>query len=316
MYEIVGLVGTGAWVRCIVQGMRTVGAVVIVWTLVLEHSHAQPSSRRVFVDVAAASGGAVLDLKPTDFQITEGGETREVASATLVRRPARIVLIVDATEAIRQPIGQIRTALATFLETIDAQHEMMFVTVAGTPQVRVRPTTDRAPMIKTARELFGTSGASQMHRTIDDIFHRFGQTTDHRPVFVVVTAEGFESTQNINPQEIKHLADHFISRGGTLHGIRLNTPLIGKSFRGGNLTEMPVTLMVARDTGGAFTDTSAAGLLEVLQRLAAVINDAHESAGMIYQVEYASAAVKGKKPVAPVVRVNRDGAQLKVISAP
>ena len=296
--------------------MRTLTAGVFVLCLGAATISAQSPTSRVFVDVIATSGGVVLDLKPTDFQISQGGEAREVVSATLTRRPARIVLIVDATEAIRQPIGQIRTALTTFLEAIDAQHEMMFVSVAGTPQVRVRPTTDRAAMIKAAKDLFGTSGASQMHRTIDDIFHRFGQTTDYRPVFVVVTAEGFESTQNINPQEIKHVVDHFISRGGTLHGIRLNTPLIGKSYRGGNLTEMPVTLMVARDTGGAFTDTSAAGVLEVLQRLAAVINDAHEAAGMIYQVEYASAAVKGRKPAAPVVRVNRDGVHLKVIFAP
>jgi hypothetical protein len=190
------------------------------------------------------------------------------------------------------------------------------VNVAGTPQVRVRPTTERAEIIKAAKDLFGTTGASQMHRTVDDIFHRFGQTTDHRPVFVVVTAEGFESTQNINPQEIKHVSDHFISRGGTLHGVRLNIPLTGQTFRGGNLTELPVTLMVARDTGGAYTSTSASGLLEVLQRLAAVINDAHEAAGMIYQVEYATPAAKNKKPVAPVVRVNRPGVELKVISAP
>ena len=295
---------------------RIATALVLGVALLPLPAFAQPSTRRVFVDVIATSGGAVQDLKTADFQISEGTETREVTSATLTRRPTRIVLIVDATDAIRQPIGQIRTALTTFLETIEAQHEMMFVTVAGTPQVRVRPTTERAEMIKAARDLFGTSGASQMHRTIDDIFHRFGQTTDHRPVFVVVTAEGFESTQNINPQEIKHVGDHFIGRGGTLHAVRLNIPLRGTTFRGGNLTEMPVTLMVARDTGGAFTDTSPNGLLEVLQRLAGVINDAHESAGMVYQVEYASLPGKGKKPVAPVVRVNRQGVELKVISAP
>ena len=296
--------------------MRTFGVLVIAWTLMLEPTHAQPSSRRVFVDATAASGGAVLDLKPTDFQITEGGEVRDVSSATLTRRPARIVLMVDATDAIRQPIGQIRTAITTFLEALDPEHEMMFVTVAGTPQIRVQPTTERTAMVKVAAGLFGTGGANSMHRHIDDIFHRFGQTTGNRAIFVVITAEGFESTQNINPQEIKHVTDHFVSRGGVLHGVRLNVPLTGQTTPGGNLTEMPVTLMIARDTGGAFTSTSASGLSEVLQRLAAVINDAHESAGMIYQVEYASTAVKGKKPVAPVVRVNRDGVQLKVISAP
>ena len=304
----------GLGLRAALSGGRA--SVIVVLCILPALADAQPATRRVFVDAILASGGAVQDLKPADFQISEGGEPREVSSATLVRRPARIVLIVDAGDAIRQPIGQIRTALATFLEAIDAQHEMMFVTVAGTPQVRVRPTADRAPMIKAAKDLFGTSGASQMHRTIDDIFHRFAQTTDHRPVFVVVTAEAFESTQNINPQEIKHVADHFMARGGTLHGVRLNIPLTGQVFREGNLTDLPVTLMVARDTGGAYTSTSANGLLEVLQRLAGVINDAHESAGMVYQVEYSGTAAKGKKPVAPVVRVNRQGVELKVISAP
>ena len=270
----------------------------------------------MFVDATASSGGAVLDLKAADFQISEGGEPREVTSATLVRRPARIVLMVDASEAIRQPIGQIRTAITTLLEAIDAQHEMMFVTIAGTPQVRVQPTTDRSALIKVAGNLFGTSGANTMHRHIDDIFHRFGQTTDYRPIFVVITAEGFESTQDINPQQIQHVTDHFVSRGGLLHGIKLRIPLTAQTFRGGNLTDLPVTLMIGRDTGGIYTMTSPNGLFEAVQQVAAVINDAHESAPMSYQVEYAAPPAKGKKPVAPVVRVNRDGVELKVISAP
>ena len=64
-------------------------------------------------------------------------------------RPLRVVLIVDSTEAIRQPIGIIRKALTAFVEGVDAQHEMMLVTVAGTPQVRVRPTLDRQQVVKS-----------------------------------------------------------------------------------------------------------------------------------------------------------------------
>jgi hypothetical protein len=37
---------------------------------------------------------------------------------------------------------------------------------------------------------------------------------------------------------------------------------------------------------------------------------------MNYQVEFASAPVKGKKPAAPDVRVLREGARLNVISTP
>ena len=110
-----------------------------------------------------------------------------------------------------------------------------------------------------------------------------------------MTAEPFESTANINPQQIKHLSDHFISREGALHAVRLNVPMSGQTFRGGNLTELPVTLMVARDSGGMYTDTSANGLQEVLQRLAAVINDRHNSSAMNYQVEYTERTGQGEE---------------------
>jgi hypothetical protein len=132
----------------------------------------------------------------------------------------------------------------------------------------------------------------------------------------VITAEGFESTQDINPQQIQHITDHFLSRGGLLHGIKLKIPLTAQTFRGGNVTDLPVTLMIGRETGDIYTTTSPNGLLEAVQQVAAGINDAHEAAPMSYQVEYAGQPVKGKKPAAPVVRVNREGVELKVISVP
>jgi hypothetical protein len=189
-------------------------------------------------------------------------------------RPLRLVLIVDSTDAIRQPIGSIRKALVTFVERIDAQHEMMLVSVAGTPQIRVRPTLDRQEVLKSVNGIFGTTGSNVMHRVIDDLFHRFAQPADRRPIFVVLTTEGFESTQNINPQEIAHVTNHFVENGGTLHAVRLQVPTGVSTFRGGNLTDLPVSLMIARDTSGAYTNISPNGLLDVLQRLAAVINEA------------------------------------------
>lgn len=196
------------------------------------------------------------------------------ALAQPAERPLRIVLLVDSTEAIRQPTGVIRKALAAFVEAIAAEHEMMLITVAGTPQVRVRATLDRQQLLKSVNGIFGTSGANVMHRVIDDVFHRFAQPAERRPVFVVLTTEGFESTQNINPQEIAHVANHFMENVGTLHAVRLNVPTGAQTYRGGQLTELPVSLMIARDTSGAYTNTSPNGLHDVLQRLAAVINGA------------------------------------------
>jgi hypothetical protein len=277
---------------------------------------AQSNPRRLFVDATDATGGPVLGLQPGDFEVRESGEQRQISRVTMVRRPTRIVLMIDSTEAIRQPIGQIRNALVMFLQALDPQHEMMFLTVAGTPQVRVRPTLERQQMVNAAEGLFGTPGANVMHRLIDDAFHRFALTTHHRPLFVVMTTEGFESTDRINPQEIKHLVDHFRAMGGRLHAVRLLVTNVGQTFRGGNLTEMPVTLMVGRDTGGTYTNISPNGLAQVLEGLATTINEWHTSQLESYHLEYSSQPAKGKKPGTPDVRVTREGVKLSATSAP
>lgn len=277
---------------------------------------AQTTQRRVYVDAMASTGAAVFDLKPNEFELVDGGERREISKVELMRRPARVVLIVDNTEYIRQQIGQIRTALTDFVDALDPEHEMMLLTVAGTMQIRVRPTLDRKPVRDAISNLFGLSGTNRMHKHVDDAFHRFAQTTDARPIFVVVTAEGFESTQEINPQEIKHIVDHFVARGGVQHAVRLTVPLTGQNFRQGQLTELPVSLLIARDSGGVHAFTSPSGLRESLQRLAGLIDEVQADSAMSYQIEYASGQTKGRKSAVPDVRSTRDGVTLTVISAP
>jgi hypothetical protein len=73
---------------------------------------AQPATKRIFVDATTESGGSVGDLRQEEFQVTEAGERREITAVTRARRPMRLILMVDATEGIRQPIGQIRKALS------------------------------------------------------------------------------------------------------------------------------------------------------------------------------------------------------------
>lgn len=295
---------------------RMVTVLVTAATLLPAAAFAQTTTRHLFADVTRPSGAAEVDLRAEDFEVTDSGERREIVSAKMTRRPVRLVLVVDATDGIRQPVGLVRAALAAFVNAIDPLVEMMLITVAGTPQVRVRPTLAREPIVKSVANIFGTGGANTMHRVIDDLFHRFAQTTEHRPVFVVITTEGFESTQNINPQQITHITDHFMSRGGTLHAVRLNVPMTAQTFRGGNLTEMPVSLMIARDTGGAFTNISPIGLLEVMERVAVVINDAYTSSPPVYHIEFASAPARPRQLSAPQVRVLREGLRLSVISTP
>src|SRR5688572_2992148 len=103
--------------------MKYAAAAVLLLALI-QPAAAQAPPRRVFVEATNLAGGVVTDLRPEEFDVREGGEKREVSSAKLGLRPMRLVLIVDNPEGIRQPIGQIRRALAGFLDTIDPRHEM------------------------------------------------------------------------------------------------------------------------------------------------------------------------------------------------
>jgi hypothetical protein len=292
---------------------RAIGALLVVAWLLPQIAAAQTPAR-VFVEATTDSAAAVADLRAEELEVREGGERREVSALTPARRPMRLILLVDAGEAIRQPIGQIRKALTGFLQAVDPQHEAMLVTLSGTLQVRVPPTTTRQKLIDSANEVFGTSGATPMYRAIEESFRRFGQTTMNRPVVVVVTAEGFMSTQQINPQQITRIADDVRKRGGVVHTVRMLAPVISAIPAGEQATELPVSMMIARGTGGTLRETSPAGLADVLQQLAVAINQAHERTPMGYQVDYASAPVKGKKPAAPEVRATREGVRLAVFA--
>ena len=103
-----------------------------------------------------------------------------------------------------------------------------------------------------------------------------------------------------------------------LHAIRLNVPLTAaRRFCSGDLTELPVSLMIrARHGGRARTFNSPNGLLDVLQRLAGVIDEVQANRTMSYRIDYAGTAIKGKKSSAPDVRVTRQNITVNVIFAP
>jgi hypothetical protein len=293
-----------------------VGLAIVVLLPITSPVTAQSATKRIFVDATTDSGGSVGDLRQEEFQVTEGGERRDITAVTRARRPLRLILMVDTTEGIRQPIGQIRKAISGFLETVDAQHEMMMLTLAGTMQVKVQPTTDRKKLLVEADKLFGTSGTNPMHRMIEEVFKRFGQTTELRPVMAIVTTEGFASMQQVNPKDLARLGTDIKKRGGVVHTVRVLVPIMQTLPAGERPTDYPVSTMVSLATDGISRDTSPAGLGDELQRLATAINQAHASTVESYQVEYASAPVKGKKPLAPEVTVTRAGVRVASMAAP
>ena len=67
---------------------RMVTSLVAAAALTIAAVSAQSATRHVFVEVTRPSGAAEVDLRVEDFELSEGGERREIVSAMMARRPA------------------------------------------------------------------------------------------------------------------------------------------------------------------------------------------------------------------------------------
>ena len=130
---------------------RMVTSLVAVAALLPAAASAQTATRHVLVDVTRPSGAAEVDLRVEDFEVTEGGEPREIVSAMMTRRPALqpIGLVLAALTMIGRESGllEVMERLATVIKdayTYSAPvYQIEFASVpsngkpSSAPQVRV-----------------------------------------------------------------------------------------------------------------------------------------------------------------------------------
>src|SRR6186997_1442311 len=72
---------------------------------------AQTTTRHVYVSAVDKQGQPVTDLQPADFEVKEGGKTREVATAEPAKVPLRVALLVAD-----QGTGAFQLGVARFMQ--------------------------------------------------------------------------------------------------------------------------------------------------------------------------------------------------------
>lgn len=75
--------------------------------------------RRVTVQVLDASNRAVPEIAAAEFEVSEGGEPREVVSVEPASAPFNLVLLLDVSGSIENHVDFIRRAARSFIETAD-----------------------------------------------------------------------------------------------------------------------------------------------------------------------------------------------------
>jgi len=190
-----------------------------------------------------------------------------LTSSVSAAPPMRIALLVDNSAATASAIVQIRAAVSAFLDALPTEHEVLLVSTGRRTQVRVPPTTDRTKLKGNVGGLLPELGPTALLdslKAVDDRFMR--KPGDHRPVFVILTADGSENSHEVDQKGFNRWVDEIASRGVLVNAIVLKTSANGvpESIASG----------LAQVTHGHYASMGIAGnIAEAMTRLARQLAD-------------------------------------------
>ena len=288
--------------------MRPVAAALLLaWLPLLAGAAAEPLTRRVFVTVADAKGGApVTDLTAADFVVKEGGKAREVVRAAPATGLIQIAILVDDNGT-----GIFRYAVGKFIESLLGRAEFSISTVTGQMLRLVDYTTNAPALSEAIAKLNARPSTNDGGQLLDGISETATELTRRkapRPVIVALTVGGEEhSTLPAN-----HVLDNLRQSAASLHVISVansalrsqSNPSTAAGLLGENMNLSEVLGDGPKQSGGRRDEiVAAASVAGGLQQLA----DALKSQ---YLVQYA--LPEGTKPSERLsVSVTRRGVSLR-----
>jgi hypothetical protein len=185
---------------------------------------AQAIQRSMYVSVLNDAGAPVENLGPTDFIIREDNAAREVLSVRPATEPMQIAILVDTSQAARDEIQHIRTALPPFVGALtsgDVKNEVAIIAIGERPTVFTDYTTNRATLQKGIDRIWSMQGAgTYLLDGLVETAQGFKKREASRPVVVSITTEGAELGNWQHDQVLAPLK----AAGAAYHAITLGRP--------------------------------------------------------------------------------------------
>jgi hypothetical protein len=216
------------------------------------------------VDENDAPVESVEALRPGDFAIREDDDARQVLSVASADDPMQIAVLVDTTQAARDHIGDIRTALASFVTemTRGMKHQLSMVGLGEQPIAVRDGSSDRDQIMKDVIRVVEQRGSG--HYLLDalvQVSEGFKKRGVKRPVIVAITSERPELSSGQRQEVLKPLQESgavmdVLVVGGAANGA-------GEAARSGGLLEEG-----PRTTGGRRDIVARSMLPAALERLA------------------------------------------------
>jgi hypothetical protein len=236
--------------------------------------HAQKEFQ-VYASVVDATGAPVAKLEPSDVKVTENGVDAKVLKIEPVNWPTKVQVLVDNGVGLGAAnISHLKNGIRGLIEALPENVEVTIVSTAPQPRFVVRPTADKAAMVKGLDVLAPDSGAGRFVEALNEATQR--NERDKSNYFpVIIMAATTAGDRNVLDSDVERLMKRLEQRPATVHVILLAGQ--GQSSSGG-ANQTQVGLAVTKYTRGRFENINAPARLEaLLPELGTQVAKSHET---------------------------------------
>ncbi|MDT7543236.1 MAG: Ca-activated chloride channel [Acidobacteriota bacterium] len=279
-----------------------------------------PQTMRLNASVTDQHGRAVAGLKPSDFSITENGQPREVTEVTEARAPFNLVLLLDVSGSIEDRLDFIRKAALSFVNTVGADDRIAIISFHDDVQVISDFTTDKRLLQERVKQI-DAGGATALYDALAYTLVNTLKPLRGERTAIVVLSDGDDNHSFI---PFSNVLEATVESGALIYPLYVPSGLIPAS-NGTEATSTadPVrtrflTLTTRADSEGHRLAEVSGGVYYPITRideLQRAYTDVAAQLRTSYTITYTSAATDAATQQRVRIRVNRDGATVRLSPA-
>ena len=116
----------------------------------------------VYCTVRDEQGSYLMDLKASDFKVSESGKPQTIAAFSSARKPAHLVLLIDTSASMKKDgrIDVAREAAVGFIEALEPRDTAALIAFSDAPHLLTPATSDRAALISSLESVEASGGTA------------------------------------------------------------------------------------------------------------------------------------------------------------
>jgi hypothetical protein len=187
-----------------------------------------PQMFQFAVSASDAKGEPVTDLKPEDVVMSEAGVRQQVVKVEPLSVPIKLTIAVDNGVDSSEALTHYRSGLTGFVEALPQDVEVTLISMAPQPRMVVRPTTDRAQILRGIAGFAPEQAAPRFSDVLVEWSQRLQrEARDNKvamyvPVMVMLSTTGIQQS-SYEPPEITKSVNFLVARRARLNMVVMST---------------------------------------------------------------------------------------------